>query len=338
MREQTFRKKVYIFSTILSILVIWVHSVNIKLFFPLEHPHWIDALQHHTIALGQIAVPGFFMLSAYLLFRNLNSYNLHQKLQRRFTSLVLPYFVWNTIYYAAYFFASKIPYLRHIIGKDIIAFGWSDMLEAIFLYKYNFVFWFVFQLILLICLTPVFYEFFQRQSYGFVFLLLCLLYLYFDVRIFFLNADALFYFALGAFLSGFHQNIVESDFTLRRFCIGISLAALSFILHTLYLKYGSPILAVITRSLGVTALWLCVWVPSKELSLVYRISFFVYAIHFLIVRWINKFFAYYFPNHALLSIGLFLFLPFLILLLSDCIVHILKKIAPWLYRILSGNR
>ncbi len=339
MNEQHFRNKIHIFSTVLSILVIWVHSVNVDLFFPSEPPVYIDFIQTKIIAVGQIAVPGFFILSAYLFFRNLNEQNFPKKIQRRCISLVLPFFVWNTVYYLAYVLASRVPYLSDIIGKGVIPFEWNDAVDAIFFYKYNFVFWFVFQLILLILLTPVFHVLFRKKSVGILFLLFSLGYLLFDVRILFLNADALFYFALGVFLSRFHRSKTEMELHPKRLLISLGFAVLSYCAVRMYLAYSFPILAVISRSFGVTALWLCLIVPKNvRLPSLFRNSFFVYAIHFLIVRLVNKLFAHLYPEHALLSVGLFLCMPFFILILSDLLASILKKYAGDFYHILSGNR
>lgn len=339
MTEQDYRNKIRIFSTFLSILVIWVHSVNVKLFFADDHPKLLDLVQAKIISLGQIAVPAFFILSAYLFFRNLDEHNFVQKIKRRFASLILPFFVWNLIYYIAYFLASRIPALSRIIGKSAIAFTWGDFLKAVFLYQYNFVFWFVFQLILLILLTPILYRILGHQESGILFLFAILIYMLFFTQILWLNADALFYFSLGAFFARFHKKAVESKFTWKRLWSGLILFLLARFLYPIYLAKGMPVLAVLSRSMASAGLWLCLYVkPNLHLPHLFQNSFFIYAIHFLIARMINKSFAYFFPREELLAMWLFLCMPFLILLISEGIVRILKRIANPLYKVLSGNR
>ena len=70
--ESWFRNKITWFSFIFSILVVWVHSANGELF--LGRSPYLGAVTVFQRFLGntiaQIAVPGFFMMSGYLFYRN----------------------------------------------------------------------------------------------------------------------------------------------------------------------------------------------------------------------------------------------------------------------------
>ena len=65
MTELEFRNKVTWFSFALSLLVIWVHSYNAELFLGYQAATGMVYVLEHRIGdwLGQIAVPGFFMIS-----------------------------------------------------------------------------------------------------------------------------------------------------------------------------------------------------------------------------------------------------------------------------------
>ena len=72
MTELEFRNKVTWFSFALSLLVIWVHSYNAELFLGYQAATGMVYVLEHRIGdwFGQIAVPGFFMISGYRFYRD----------------------------------------------------------------------------------------------------------------------------------------------------------------------------------------------------------------------------------------------------------------------------
>lgn len=68
MREKWFREHIWWMSFILSLMVVWVHSENVDLFLgEIGRESLVYRLEFFFAqTLGQIAVPGFFMISAYL--------------------------------------------------------------------------------------------------------------------------------------------------------------------------------------------------------------------------------------------------------------------------------
>ena len=157
MREKRFRDNVTWMSFLLTLLVIWTHALNTELFLGEAGKNSAAGLTESLLGehLAQIAVPGFFMMSAVLFFRNYRPADTPRKWGRRFKSLVIPYFSWNLLYYLGYLIATRAPVLREITGREEAHFSLQELLEAVLFYKYNHVFWFVFQLILLALLSPL---------------------------------------------------------------------------------------------------------------------------------------------------------------------------------------
>ena len=197
------------YSLFLSVLVIFVHSTHFTVpalqavpktdFFSTSFLMKIEYF--FSEFLGQAAVPGFFFLSGFLFLKGL--YDLKdwaRKWKSRVFSYIVPYLIWNTAMTLLYLFFGKAE--------------WSlkSIVEGIFLYRFNPVFWYFYQLILLSFCFPfmaIFAVFIRKgeeqKGYRkkslrhllFLFPLFFLFLIYFQLDIPFLNEDAAFYYSLG---------------------------------------------------------------------------------------------------------------------------------------------
>ena len=162
--ESWFRNKITWFSFLFSILVVWVHSANGELFLG-QSPYLGRVVGFQRFlgnTVGQIAVPGFFLMSGYLFYRNFIWERLGEKWTSRIRSLLVPFLVWNTIYYLGYVIGSRLPGVSDIMGKGEIPFGWYAAVDAVLHYTYNYVFWYLYQLILLTVLAPALFGILQK--------------------------------------------------------------------------------------------------------------------------------------------------------------------------------
>lgn len=197
------------YSLFLSVLVIFVHSTH----FPvtalqavpntglLSTSFLIKIEYFFSEFLGQAAVPGFFFLSGFLFLKGLHSRNdWLRKEKSRVFSYLLPYLIWNTMMTLLYLSFGKAEWSLKTVA------------EGIFLYRFNPVFWYFYQLILLSFCFPfmaIFVLFIRkgeaRKKYRekslryliFLFPLFFLFLIYRQLDIPFLNEDAAFYYSLG---------------------------------------------------------------------------------------------------------------------------------------------
>ena len=112
--EAEFRNKITWMTFILSCLVVMIHSYNADLFINgegtgvfAESVKQVQALV--SLAVPSIAVPGFFIISSYLFFRDVSWGEIPDKMTRRVRSVLIPYIVWNTLYYFLFIVVSRIP-------------------------------------------------------------------------------------------------------------------------------------------------------------------------------------------------------------------------------------
>ena len=203
MREEYFFSALPTYTFLLSILVIFVHSTHFTpadleavprtAFFSTSFLEKIEFL--FSSFLGETAVPGFFFLSGLLFFHKLYSSAVwFRKLRSRLFSYLLPYLLWNSGMTGLYLAFGRAPFRP------------ESILEGIFLYRYNPVFWYFYQLILLTYAFPfmaLFVLFLKREKnarktlLSFLFPCFFLLLVYFRIDIPFLNEDAGFYYTFG---------------------------------------------------------------------------------------------------------------------------------------------
>ena len=206
MEKKCFISALPTYTFLLSILVIFVHSTH---FTPADleavprtaffSTSFLEKMEFFFSSfLGEAAVPGFFFLSGLLFFHKLYSASVwFRKLRSRLFSYLLPYLLWNSGMMGLYLVFGRVPFRP------------ESIFEGIFLYRYNPVFWYFYQLILLTYAFPfmaLFVLLLQREKnvrkpllslLYFFFPCLFLLLVYFRIDIPFLNEDAGFYYTFG---------------------------------------------------------------------------------------------------------------------------------------------
>lgn len=361
MEEKRFRDGIHWMTFLLSLLVVWVHSYNAELLaggrdgFALA-----DRLQRMVMdGLGQIAVPGFFMVSSYLFYRNFSWNRLPGKWKSRAKSVLAPYLLWNFLYYMAYVAATRLPFMEGLMGKEPVPFSLGELWQAVTHYAYNPVFWYLYQLILLILLAPVIYVVFRRTWTGIPALVLMLLGLWSNASLPFVNLDALFYYSGAAFFALHREDwgkVIEEGLGGRLFFkgenaadwrrIGRTAAAFGavFCLVKLWEQpggwlWGRALPIVAFRAWGVGVLWFVLsLVRLPEPARWMKNGFFLYAIHFLLVRLITKAAALILPPSPFFAMALFLFMPIFMTAAAEGLGRLARRVSPGLYRVLSGGR
>lgn len=348
MTEERFRNRIYWLTFFFSLLVVWVHASNWELFLG-QSPEGLrlGRLQQFCgEGLGQMAVPGFFMVSAYLFFRGFTWKKLPYKWKSRLFSVAVPYGGWNLLYYGAYVIASRLPLSKEFMDKGLIPLTLKEALRAVLFYQYNPVFWYLFQLILLIAAAPAVYAVLKRNGTALAAAALLLWAVLKGWRLGPLNTDALVYYCAGAWTAIHREGggrFAESG-RLRAWAapcavFGVCLGAVWLFDRPGGILFNSPLAAVLVRLVMAGLSWLAVsLLPLGTAPAWAKNSFFLYAIHFAWVRLFNKAGALLFPGSLTAALGLFLALPPVMAAVSYGIGRLLERIMPGIYRVLCGGR
>lgn len=350
MQEDSFRNQVSWMMFLLSILVIWVHSYNADLFAPglsqplLERAGRIESMI--SVGIGQTAVPGFFMLSSYLFFRGFCWQRLGAKWKSRFYSILLPYVVWNLLYYLGYVLATGLPAVRTLVGREPVPFTAAGVLEAVFRYAYAPVFWYLYQLIFLILFSPVVYFLVKNKITGILFLaaLFAAVHLGLDTQK--PNTDALTYYTFAAYMAVHHKGLSEGAWSIRRAAAAAAgLAAAGLCSVCAGIPGASVAWTVLYRLLVPVSVWILL--DGKRLPGTrpwMRQSLFLYAVHYVIVRTVNKGAAVFLLHMAgervlaLSAVGIYVLMPAVVLSVSYGLALFLSRRLPGIWNILSGGR
>lgn len=337
--EKQFRNRVIWMQFILCILVIWVHSYNIDIFKPLKPTGVLEGLESFiSDSLGQIAVPGFFMISAFLFYRQFDWEQLVRKWRSRFHTLVLPYMLWNLIYYIAYFFMTNIPAVHRQLHRPKVHFNLSELFFSIVYYRYNSVFWFMFQLILLVILAPAVFGLLRRKQVGWVTLSVVFLCLMLRIELPFLNMDALMYYLIGAYAALHEEKLVTAMWKKPMAAVFGAAVFFSYCIHLCAGRTQWVQLVLLYRITFPICLWFflgCFKLPEPRDWM--KHTFFVYATHFLIIRAVNKLGGLAFHNSFLWALLFYLLSPVLVFAVSEAAAALGKQL-PCMWRLLGGGR
>lgn len=353
MEEKTFRSQITWLTFLFSVFVIWIHSYNVELFAAgsvhQADPVW-QAVQ--TVergigdSLGQIAVPGFFMLSAYLFFRDFSWDKLLGKWKRRFFSIAVPYGAWTILYYLGYVAGSRIPGVMAVVGKEPVPFNLEELGRALFRYSYAPIFWYLYQLILLILISPAVYLLVKNRLAGILYLILVAAAVHFRLDTQNPNTDALFYYSFGIYMAVHGKKTVEGPWGKRRVAEGAVLLVLSVLAWNMMGKAGASLVWTVGfRFLLPSALWLLLpgeYLPGPRGFM--RQSLFLYAIHFVIVRFVNKGAALALTQVlagdglAFAALALYFVMPVIVVAGSYVLARLLSRYFCLLWQILSGGR
>lgn len=352
--------RITLFCFLLTLLVIYVHALNLGTAAgrPIEPVGtagaWFAAAEAVLSNLiGSVAVPGFFMISAYLFCRDLRPVYLRDgihglaaaiagKWRRRIRSLLLPFLLWNAIYYLIYVLFRGAPLSLPVF------------LSAVLDYRYNPVFWYMQQLILLTLLAPLCCLFaWNRYLRGlalFAALWLAVNYALLPMQFPFhiVNEDAFAYYLLGAMLGLDEQKTLERCGRRQAFALTAisavmaALAAGVLLCPKLWEVSAVPLTATVIfrlcTPLSLLYLLTLLRLPQHPLPAFMRINFFVYAVHFLLVRGLNHMLFLIVPAQAEILFVAYLLMPVFCFVICYFLSVILRRELPSLYGLLTGGR
>lgn len=348
-----------------------VHGVN----YGTDNPDWyIYLINFVSYVIASIAVPLFFFISGFLLFKQkeFNAVIYKKKLLSRVKTLLIPYFLWNLV--AIVWQAIRLmPVLSPLFPgayKTEVHFSIIRIFNTFFDYTLqNGIFvspigytmtelnnepypidiplWYIRDLFLMVIISPIIYWFIRRFNVWYITILgiaWCVKSAYLPNGGYIsMLITALFFFSWG----GFH-GINEINFVkeMKKFKFSIILYLPIAVLDTLsiYTPYNSYI-----HNIGIfIGLITVVNIASQLLEsgkvhtrdILINSTFFVFALHKLIIDDVAKvlFSLLHLPDNTFVMLLFYLFVPIITIAICISIYNIIHKSFPQICNILTGGR
>lgn len=342
-------KKLTVYNFIFTICIVIYHWKNFNVIFSAQQTIVTDTLYLFYDTLGTIALGIFFMISGYLFYLGIDDkIKLFNKIKRRVSSLVVPFIVWNALMLVYKILYGIYSHDLNISVKDILL-GFSFV-------PFDGPLWYMFALILLIGLSPFVLKLKDSQKIflGIVVTVFVASYLWgvfvkSDSEI--INWISRLIYYLPAYTLGCYFGLCKSDVVAEEKYNSKTVAIISILLSAFILVYflfldlkTDYINWILLHCLPIT-IWLSFSNKKfKKVKISYpmQITFFVYALHALLISLINTIltkFINYNSLHYVVSIITHLVLVIILYLICMCFVFFAKKILPpKLFAMISGGR
>lgn len=342
-----FHKKVTFVSFLMQLGVVMVH-LNTEQYFELHVSgaftdlicEWIYQFCFDG---GVVSISFFMVCSAFLLYYNLNRENVWEKLRRRFSSLLIPFMIWNVIgmaFCAVYWWNTE--------GFDII---FSYIPFQFVMSRYCAVMWFSEALLFFLLFIPLILWVMKKKVIGemvllgafagsyldWVFLGENILHQYIDFEIYRFLAYVPMYL-LGSYLGvRFSKEIISEKY--NRWMIKAGAVLLWILSYALPESFPAYCLTMLRP--------LYIWVIIDKAWLTFPLkwwmenNFFIYATHYFlilaIVPMLCKVYSYVEVTNVFVTIWRFVCF-FIITLLCEMAGRLLMKLAPKMYGLCTGGR
>lgn len=330
--------KIKILSFCSIFAVVWMHA------YYLESERWqtIYFLQKYIALFADYAVPLFFTISGFLFFANFDSNNIlsffFSKIKKRINSLILPYFIWCTlfiviIFIIGFFTDYKTDYFSYCKqGK------WGEFVSYVYFTPAAFHLWFVRDLFIIVLCSPAIYMFVRYLPKYIQMICLCLLGIFQFIPII---SWGLFWFTIGAMFSLNKKDIfyfIKPKLAILYLCVFCVIVAY-FVMSDISLASDRPY-AVFVILLGVVGVWrgsdyLC---SFDTVSSITHYTFFIYCSHIPLLNIIK---TIIYPKLLDSNIGCILgFIIAPVITISICLIvgKLLRTKLFRIYCLISGGR
>lgn len=293
-----------------------------------------------TFILCPVAVPCFFLISGYFFFKSSGSFDIPTyvgKLRKRIMTLLVPYILWNVL---------------SVLGEMVRSFAhgsgfvFPDLLYCLWTGPANYPFWYVRDLIALVLLSPVFFQYFSRSgAKGWLVFFLLYLIVPKDFSLFSLSIRSAFYFGTGAFMGINGKNLLA-------FCMKHTWCAVVFLplciadtwfIHSDLIHYY--LFKVVCMTGVITLFLMMYYLRNKErvMSTLSKLSvtvFFIYGAHLVQIEGLFKGFV---SRTAFFGGSVGIILGYILITfgtVSACLFlyYAMSKLAPRLLGLLVGRK
>lgn len=319
-------------SIISALLVVWIHAYNVEVYSDSNRViYWIQDAISQGVARG--AVSFFLMSSAFFLYSKEKT--ISDVYRSRSKSILIPYLLWNAVYMVVFAVLRRLSLSN--TGMDVVTVG--NVAQGLFLQKYNYAYWFMRDLIVLIAAYPLIKWVVGRGKAVSVLGLVALLTAYYcGVK----YLSSAIYYYIGAVIGYYYRDAAENVVmaSKKRQTIGL-LVCLCVAGVLFWLKNVLKIdQAELFRDLAMAFLMFA-FVVRCNIRIGGRfaaLSFMIYSLHPLILEMVEKTIYRCCPHNDLWMMVDYVLAPIVCVAMIVAVCFLWKKWLPKMYRLFNGGR
>lgn len=334
MLSQKSSRKISILSFTLFIGVMTIHTYNLEVYgINAQNGGMIASFETYMNKLANgVCVPYFFVISGFLFFRNFDMKMLAAKYKSRCKSILVPYLVWNILYYLFFVCITRLPLISGLMNSG----GETELGIAAFvsyIWDGYYTLWFLRILIWMIILTPVLYVLLKKRKYYWPELVLLILILISLDKTFVPHNVVNAYYIIGAYLGMNFSSL--PDKTDKR------VAAAAAVVFIGLLALGGIFAGnILYNCLFIASSWqaLDLFQFRKEVIWWMKCTFFFYCAHDMLLASIKKVILTVFGKTPTMALTAYIASPALTLVILIGAAWILRRFAKPVWKVLSGGR
>jgi hypothetical protein len=295
----------------------------------------------------------FFFISGFFFFLNYNNKidEFIAKFKKRLKSVALPYLIWSIwgilFLYILQLFPDAYTFFTKRLIKD---YSIGQILDTIFINPIPYQLWFLKDLFILICLTPIIYILIKYLKIYVVVILAIIWILGYGVII--IYTKSIFFFVLGAFFSKKGEFLEKKNMSIIAYIpiFGWMILAVFLTMKGYNQLYTVPtfLYSLVNNAmilLGVMAIWGLYdkLFNDKDLTTykhynIVNYTFFLFAFHEPVLTLIRKGLLFITGTGELTSFLIFLIAPFILIYTGVMTASFLERFVPGFYTIIAGGR
>lgn len=293
--------------------------------------------------IGGVAVPFFFMMSAYWLFRfDINASNainvLIKKMQRKIRTICIPYLLWNTFGMVFYMITTQIPFVVNQMNNgEVIPLNLSNVIEGVIFHKYYFTFWYLQDLIILTAVSPVLLVLMKNKFVATISIVASVSAVLLDCDFILIKGTSLLFFLVGGYAVTYARKFFENNSEKAWMYF------LFFVMTGVFRYVDIPIIAELSYYASPILLWksvdmfLPVGIYERKMRWFTTQSFFIYASHVIPVTVIGHLLAKVSRTYWWATVS-YLLAPWVTLSLIYVVAEMLYRYTPRFYGLICGGR
>jgi len=331
---------------ICSVLVVYIHNNSIYYYLGNIDVD-IFLSEYFSDQFTRFTIPLFLILSGALFYRNFQYNKIILKFKKRYKSLLIPYFFWNTISLMFVICITYMPFIRaYVSQRELFEPSVQNIFAGIFLNKYYGPFWFIKDLLIFTLFSPAIFSFLKIKLVGIGAILLLYVLSAFGMglpeSVFFSN-QAVVCYLIGGYIGVHYGGLLSYKINDKLIIIG----TIGFVAVSCVLMYDKYVGGILSRDVMFTVIILhcaSIWLICNPSTGTIRsrwwlsCSFFIFATHEYVQPIISKFLYLIGPKNTFFAYQNFFISPLISVAIILYFASLMRKHVPTIWRISTGDR